>query len=101
MKRIDDSKGHEGHKQKEETMSEEFNPIAYLAISHNSGAVQPWSVHKVNSYGDFYEGRYFSDFWGLVAGLGRLKDDLPRVELRSSRDARAVMSDKEFNLLYA
>jgi hypothetical protein len=82
-------------------MSEDFNPIVYLAISHNSGAAQPWSFHKVNSYGESYEGRYFSDFWGLVAGLGRLKDDLPGLDLRSSKEARDVMSDKEFNILYA
>ena len=75
--------------QKEETMSEEFNPIKFYEVTNNEGATQPWVFHKVNSYDERYDGRYSAsakDLWvTLLSRIDKTRCDSLLIQFKGQR----------------
>lgn len=68
-------------------MAEEFNPIMNYRLDYQGkGAAQPWSVHKVNSCGEAYEGRYFSEKHDCWLYVRELPAGIPQTMTKEASD---------------
>ena len=68
-------------------MAKEFNPIMNYRIDHQGeGVAQPWAVHKVNSYGEAYEGRYFAGKGDCFDFIAKLPKDIPQTMTQDALD---------------
>jgi hypothetical protein len=68
-------------------MTNEFKPIQNYRVDYQGeGAAQPWVVHKVNSYGEAYEGRYFRSRPDCFDFVAKLPKETPQTMTQDALD---------------